>query len=890
MKAQAYKTKYHSHILIFEYDAGIVATMKEIQAKVGWKDFCYSDDKKVRGWVFSKVMVAREIKGWFPLCEQIGEILADLESLEGKEAQADKDHSEKVESLTSQNLSPIEVPTLLPLYPFQREAVDFVAKVGGKALLSLDMGCGKTIVAIGYAVLKKFPRVLIICPASMKEAWKREILRFAGIKANILSNKDNGGWEIINYDQLRSYQDYLLEDSYDLIVADESHYCKNIKTLRSKITMKIVKKAKHVLFMTGTPVLNRPIELYNVVNAITPIKYWDFAMKFCLHKDAPILMGDLTEKKISEIKIGDEVIGWDRNPQQIGYSRRISSSRRLCNATVKDVIIKKQKLQEVELSDGSKLVCTDDHRWLNGRSENNIEAEFSIAREGRKGGRGRGCASSIVKVLKLEEYNFHKKSDYKLGYLFGAMQGDGFCTRDIIERYNAFKKSTKRIVDCHKVGFGCMDKELTDRVCNYLDFFGLKYTRSIGQNMYRVNMSNKQGFDFFNKKNKKTKTFLAGYLGGIYDAEGSIMSIAQYREKNEHTYNKICEALDSFGFKHTKGEEVICLLGGRKEFLRFWSITCPTLKRKLIKYISNCGGKFMTEKLYVKKIKKMRGLHTVYTITTTTGNYVAYGMGSKNCNPKKNAWGWDFSGASNLDELRRMMYYMLRRSKEEVLSELPEKTVTILETKLTPEGRKEYEQVLSDYRSWLLSNDKDMKALYAEAITKVNYLKQVIVKHKNIDDILENFLESGKKIIVFSQYREAIKNLHKKYEKTSVYLSGETPTDERQRIVDKFQQTPEVKIFFSTIKAGGVGITLTAADTVIFTDISWTPAEHLQAEDRAHRIGQKSSVNVYYLITPETIEEDIWKLLQRKEKVVNQILEGKEGVRQVHIKNFLKKI
>lgn len=280
-------------------------------------------------------------------------------------------------------------------------------------------------------------------------------------------------------------------------------------------------------------------------------------------------------------------------------------------------------------------------------------------------------------------------------------------------------------------------------------------------------------------------------------------------------------------------------------------------------------------------------VYNVLNIVSPTG-YWEFCM--RYCGAKKTQWGWDLGGASHLDELRRKMYFMIRRTKEQVLSELPDKTVSVLDTSISPEGKKEYRKIQKEFREWLIENGKNINALYAEALTKVGYLKQVVVRHKNIEEIIENFLESGKKIIVFSQYVEIIERLSKQYVQESVALTGATPTKDRQGIIDEFQNNPEKRIFLSTLKAGGVGITLTAADTVLFTDLDWVPANHLQAEDRAHRIGQKNNVNVYYLITPDTIEEEIWKLLRRKEKVVNQILDGKEDVRRVHITSLLKKI
>jgi len=259
------------------------------------------------------------------------------------------------------------------------------------------------------------------------------------------------------------------------------------------------------------------------------------------------------------------------------------------------------------------------------------------------------------------------------------------------------------------------------------------------------------------------------------------------------------------------------------------------------------------------------------------------------CGAKQGSFGWDLNGATNLDVLKKQMTFMIRRTKEEVIEELPDKTITIIETKL--ENRAKYNSIIKDFRGFLKDNNLNENAIFAEALTKVSYLKQEVVKQKmkSVNEQIDNFLESGKKILLFTQYKGVADYFNFKY-KESVELTGDTPEADRQKAVDDFQNKPEVKIFVSTIKAGGVGLTLTEADTVVFTDLSWTPADHHQAEDRAYRIGQKNNVNVYYMITPETVEEEIWKLFRRKEVMVNKIMEGQEKVRKVHIKTLLKNI
>ncbi|PQQ07564.1 SWI/SNF-related matrix-associated actin-dependent regulator of chromatin subfamily A-like protein 1 homolog isoform X1 [Prunus yedoensis var. nudiflora] len=114
-----------------------------------------------------------------------------------------------------------------------------------------------------------------------------------------------------------------------------------------------------------------------------------------------------------------------------------------------------------------------------------------------------------------------------------------------------------------------------------------------------------------------------------------------------------------------------------------------------------------------------------------------------------------------------------------------------------------------------------------------------------------------------------------------IRIDGSIPTVSRQAYVTEFQEKDSVKAAVLSIKAGGVGLTLTAASTVIFAELSWTPGDLIQAEDRAHRIGQVSSVNVYYLLANDTVDDIIWDVVQSKLENLGQMLDGHENTLQV---------
>jgi len=244
---------------------------------------------------------------------------------------------------------------------------------------------------------------------------------------------------------------------------------------------------------------------------------------------------------------------------------------------------------------------------------------------------------------------------------------------------------------------------------------------------------------------------------------------------------------------------------------------------------------------------------------------------------------WNESGATNLNELRKnLVGYMLRRKKEQVL-DLPEKIIDIMRVELTLEQRKRYATAWDEYIEYLRENPPEnttlRSVLAARQLVEIQKLKQVCSQAKVnriVNDAI-NAIDQGEKIIIFSQYKKTISMIQEEIRKKkieTVELTGSTKSEDRQTAVDRFQNDENVKVFIANIKAGGVGITLTKASIVIFADMDWTPEVHSQAEDRAHRIGQAGTVNVYYYVAEDTIEMDIIELLAKKKKMVAEVIDG----------------
>lgn len=261
----------------------------------------------------------------------------------------------------------------------------------------------------------------------------------------------------------------------------------------------------------------------------------------------------------------------------------------------------------------------------------------------------------------------------------------------------------------------------------------------------------------------------------------------------------------------------------------------------------------------------------------------------------------DESGATNLDELRKSIdAVFLRRKKEDVL-DLPERLISIEEVKMSPEAKKEYKEAWVSYLEFLkeaaLTEQQMDNILMARHLVEIQKLKQICsqAKVEAMGRDIENAVDAEEKVIVFSQYTDTINMLAAEMMGKGISyetLTGQDDMETRQAAIDKFQKDPETKVFIANIKAGGVGISLTAASIVMFADMDWSPEVHNQAIDRAHRIGQKKMVNAYFYICPETIEDDIIQILNDKKGVLDKVVEG--GVDKIKMQStqaeFLKRI
>ena len=249
-------------------------------------------------------------------------------------------------------------------------------------------------------------------------------------------------------------------------------------------------------------------------------------------------------------------------------------------------------------------------------------------------------------------------------------------------------------------------------------------------------------------------------------------------------------------------------------------------------------------------------------------------------------------GAANLKELNFLLnkHCYFRREKKDVLEDLPEKERQTILCDITT--KELYDKAKNDFVKFLQDKGCDdaeiRKKLRGEIMVKMGELKRISARGKlnEVFDFVDEIVDAGEKIILFCNLHEIVDALQNRYPK-AVSVTGRCTMEEKQRAVDSFQTNPNTQIFIGNIKAAGVGLTLTASSRVAFIEYPWTYADCVQCEDRAHRFGQKNNVMCTYFLGQNTIDEDLYKMIQEKRNVANTISGATDQMEMSFVDNVI---
>ena len=237
---------------------------------------------------------------------------------------------------------------------------------------------------------------------------------------------------------------------------------------------------------------------------------------------------------------------------------------------------------------------------------------------------------------------------------------------------------------------------------------------------------------------------------------------------------------------------------------------------------------------------------------------------------------WTFDGCTNWEELhQKISKVVIRRTKAEVLPELPKKIKCIIPLASEKKAFNEYLEAESTFKTWV---ERDKEADRTQTKLHIEHLKQLayLCKRNAAINWINDYLDSDEKLVVITHHKAVIADLEQAFRGRCVTVDGSTKDKEAQK--EKFWKDPSIKIFIGQYQAAGVGLNLQCASAVCFVEFPWTPGDAAQCEDRVHRMGQTaSSVYAYYLIAEGTIDLRVAELLISKNKDAQKVLDGKEG-------------
>uniref|UniRef100_A0A667GVA4 SWI/SNF-related matrix-associated actin-dependent regulator of chromatin subfamily A-like protein 1 n=1 Tax=Lynx canadensis TaxID=61383 RepID=A0A667GVA4_LYNCA len=250
-----------------------------------------------------------------------------------------------------------------------------------------------------------------------------------------------------------------------------------------------------------------------------------------------------------------------------------------------------------------------------------------------------------------------------------------------------------------------------------------------------------------------------------------------------------------------------------------------------------------------------------------------HAFGLRYCDAKQQPWGWDYSGSSNLGELKLLLEeaVMLRRLKSDVLAQLPakqRKMVVVAPGRISTKARAALDAAAKEMTTKEKTNRQQKEALL------LFFSRTAEAKIPCVIEYVLDLLESGKeKFLVFAHHKVVLDALTKELERKHVQhirIDGSTSSADRDDLCRQFQLFESHAVAVLSITAASMGLTFSSADLVVFAELFWNPGVLLQAEDRVHRIGQSSSVSIHYLVAKGTADDYLWPMIQEKIKVLGE--------------------
>lgn len=860
MKIIYEKTQYYRFAFVFDYSTPALNYCRFLKSSYGWKNFTFYQDR----WRFNDPTIVFLLKMQFPsilVDPQVQEIV----SLEDKKCKEEHAIATRAKEIKDKVDSDIVIPGIKgELYPYQKVGVEFFMNNKGRAILADTMGClsGDTEIIINRG------------GNARKYKIKDAFLRFNG-----LDHRKNKNWKIPSF--TRSLND---KKEFELNQIDKILY----KGQKSVLEI-VVKNIK-----TG---LEKKIRLTPDHEIMSESSGW---VESCKLKIGDRVLTNGTNKKFCSVcKKEIEHVSYR-------YSKFFGECKKCVYSFLRNNYSKKKKNS---LGDGRHF---DKNGYI---LVSGMKNHPSVLKSKRKTGTNYYVQEHVLAMeakinkyslphwIKRIRFNKVEKTDrfidikkYSVHHKDGVKQNNSLGNLELLKKSEharlegknrlyrnlgeCFLPSVSEVVAVSSTGVeDVYDIVMKDPYRNFIangivvhncgktaQTLGYILKANHKRTLVVCPASVKYSWEAEIKKWTKLKSFVVTPDTDFYSIPSAIHIVII-------NYDVLKKFEDDISRLHWD-----CLVLDESQMIKSPS----AIRTKIVRKISR-GIKSVIMLSGTPLLSRPIELFTMLNIIdpATWNNYYEYA--GRYCDGHKGKWGYEAKGATNLAELTdRISRYFLRRTKDQVLKDLPPKNRMTLPVDLPAQAKKDYTKASKEFIKFLKENkkkkDKEVaRTLNAESLTKINYLREIAVMGRldAAKELIDSIIDAGEKVLVFSSFNAPLEELADEYFDKAVMITGKVDPEERGEIVKRFQTDPKVQVFLGGYLSAGTGITLTAASNVIFLDYPWRPADALQAEDRLHRPGQTaSSVNIYQLHSRGTIDDFMVKLLEKKQRIFDVVVES----------------
>ncbi len=823
----------------------------------------------------------------------------------------------------------IDESKLEGLYPFQKEAVKFLVQNNGNGGVFDEMRLGKTIEVLGYCLLNPEIRpVLVVCPASVKINWQREIKKWCNEEAYIIKGRTvyelpKYPFYIINYDilaekeeiegsikyKLRGWVEVLSKIGIQLLITDECFgYDTLVYTDRGllKIGYIVENKLNVNVFCTNS---NNTIDVMPIIHyhknerkkRMVKLVH-SFGELICTEDH---LLWSVTYgkwKKVREIESGEDLSFlsetiYDREKREIN-SKVLQSFLRFLLFYVKGRNLRKISWGKSRKNrKGMPLLQKKDSRYGETTGKENIllpKLQYEIQNGIYRFEKEDAYAGSLCKSIDKTENEFpdRKRIDKKRAVIQKNERKQS-CNESRYSKKISRNEKTKWDIGFIKISSwwkwavnkapniikrvirGRLDLRISCKDRNetiYESKHSVKLQTRFGEcskenrdrNRWgRTQFKNNESKGLFENKNFRVSrvesiTFLELGCDGKSDENSKYDYVYDIEVKDNHNYFADgilvhnCQAISHSSALRTKA--LIALKRGNKE--------------KVIKRFIPMSGTPIRN--------RPSEFFTVLNLLDPVSFPNKFRYLERYCDPYYNGFGMAYNGATNIEELHeRIKHLMVRRTKEEVLPDLPKKRRIIVPMELDEVEENNYRNADKEFIDWLKEHIKNG----LEAQENLEKLRQLayLAKRNSVIEWIQDYVESGNKLVVGLWHTNAIKDLYEKFKDIAVKIDGSITGDDRQKSVDTFQNDEKCRLILCQIMVVP-GLTLHAASATCTVEFSQTSADSEQFEDRVININKKmDSIEAFYLVGSGTVEDDIMSMIDSKKNVVSKVVDGKES-------------